>query len=189
MKYEKEKQYCKENHSPFYDALIIPGGTHVNPKLYGQTRRSHCSHPYNNALDALEMKLVGKFVKAKKPVLGICRGSQLINVYFGGTLNQDIGKGHLNWKKHYVNTVAGSDMRELFGKKELVLCWHHQAAKKLGKGLQVTMKAKDGVVEAYQHKSLPVIGVQWHPEKMLNRRYKSGYKFFKYFFGIVAENK
>lgn len=175
-----------------YDALIIPGGGHVHPSFYGQKKNSLCIHKYNKRLDRLEMKLLARFSKAKKPVLGICRGAQLINVYFGGTLRQNIGIKHNYWTYHTCTTKKKSDLQKALGRKVKVICWHHQVCKKMGKKLIVTMRSKEGYCEAFRHKKLPIYGTQWHPEKMirLHNKYKEvGEKYWKYFFGKVAGYK
>ena len=105
------------------------------------------------------------YVKAKKPVLGICRGMQLINVYFGGSLNQNIKNHRGRW--HTVRNVGkNSWIYNLYKKNYKVYSSHHQSVKRLGKNLTITQKAPDGTVEALQHKTLPIYGVQWHPENM-----------------------
>ena len=111
-----------------------------------------------------QLAILDKFVKAKKPVLGICRGEQLINVYFGGSLIQHVA-GHAGIY-HDVKNVSGSIMYRLYGKTTKVYSSHHQAVRRLGKGLKITQKANDGTVEAIEHKTLPIFAVQWHPELM-----------------------
>lgn len=148
-----------------YDGLILPGGVDINPSLYGQ--KNTASVGINNQLDKLQYNLLNKFVKARKPVLGICRGLQLINVYFGGTLKQNIKKHR--GVTHATTTVSGSWINQIFGKNVRVNSWHHQAINKLGKNLKITQVAtKDNVVEAIEHETPPVYGVQYHPEIMSN---------------------
>ena len=104
----------------------------------------------------------------KKPVLGICRGLQVLNVFFGGTLIQDL-PGHSQAagrdRLHRVRT-APSPLQDLFGETLVVNSAHHQAADRLGQGLRAVQWAIDGTVEAVIHQSLPVWGVQWHPERL-----------------------
>ena len=149
-----------------YDGLILPGGVDISPSLYGQKNKA--SKNVNKSLDKLQYKLLDKFVKAGKPVLGLCRGMQLINVYFGGTLKQDV-KGHRG-VTHTTTVASGSWIYGIYKKKSMnVNSWHHQAVQQLGKNLIVTQRAKKGnVVEALEHKTLPVYGVQYHPEIMSN---------------------
>ena len=149
-----------------YDGLVLPGGVDISPSLYGQKNKA--SKNVNKSLDKLQYKLLDKFVKAKKPVLGLCRGMQLINVYFGGTLKQDI-KGHRG-VTHTTTITSNSWIYQVYKKKSMkVNSWHHQSVQQLGKNLIVTQRAKKGnVVEALEHKTLPVYGVQYHPEIMSN---------------------
>ena len=103
-----------------------------------------------------------------KPILGICRGHQVLNVYFGGTLTQHI-EGHRASEGtcfHASETEENSIMRRLFGKTLTVNSIHHQAVNAVGDGFLVTQRSADGTVEAIEHKSMPIIGVQWHPERM-----------------------
>ncbi|MDO5424473.1 MAG: gamma-glutamyl-gamma-aminobutyrate hydrolase family protein [Eubacteriales bacterium] len=145
-----------------YDGLVLPGGTDINPKRYGQ--QNQASMGIDDALDELQFTVLDKFVKAKKPVFGICRGCQLINIYFGGTLKQNIGGHHGLW--HGTTITGGSRLSELYGTGTGVYSSHHQAPDRIGTGLRVTQKAHDGTVEALEHRTLPVWGVQWYPELM-----------------------
>lgn len=108
------------------------------------------------------------FTALGKPVLGICRGMQTINVFFGGDLVQD-WPGHSAIegvdRLHSVQN-APSFLRELYGERCMVNSCHHQIIGRLGTGLEVLQRAEDGVVEAFRHKTLPVWGIQWHPERL-----------------------
>ena len=147
-----------------YDGLVIPGGGDVDPKLYGQKKNPH-DYGINRKLDILQIKLIRKFAKADKPVIGLCRGAQVINVAFGGTLYQHIKGWHRLSRK--VKIAKGSWLYGMFGSSEKTYHYHHQCALKLGKGLVATQwDAKDGHIEAVEHTKHPVIGLQWHPEDM-----------------------
>ena len=147
-----------------YDGLVIPGGGDVDPALYGQKKNKH-DYGINRKLDLLQIKLIRKFAKADKPVIGLCRGAQVINVAFGGTLYQHIKGWHRHGRK--VRIAKDSWLRGMFGAVENTYHYHHQCALKLGKGLKATQwDAKDGHIEAVEHTEHPVFGLQWHPEEM-----------------------
>ena len=146
--------------------LLLPGGGDLEPWRYGQANTA--SRGLEPERDAAELLLLERFTAAGKPVLGICRGLQTINVFFGGTLIQDVpGHGALAGRDrlHTVRTAPGA-LRRLFPGDTLVNSAHHQAAGRLGSGLRAAQWAPDGVVEAVIHRTLPVMGVQWHPERL-----------------------
>ena len=148
------------------DLLLLPGGGDVHPRFYGQ--QINGSTDIDEARDGRELALVDEFLRAGKPIVGICRGLQLLNVYFGGTLRQHI-EGHSQIdgvdRLHAINTAPGL-LRELYGTRCTVNSAHHQAVWWLGTGLQVFACAEDGTVEAVGHRTLPVFAVQWHPERL-----------------------
>lgn len=148
------------------DALLLPGGGDLAPWRYGQACRG--SNPPDPKRDEMELALLDRFVALKKPVLGICRGLQVVNVYFGGTLIQDL-PGHSavggRDRLHTVRTASGP-LRVLFGAHAVFNSAHHQAVDHIGGGLQAVQWTGDGTVEALFHKSLPVYTVQWHPERL-----------------------
>ena len=148
------------------DVLLLPGGGDMHPRFYGQEMNG--SEDLDEARDARELMLIGDFLRAGKQVVGICRGLQVLNVYFGGTLRQHIdGHSQINGadRLHAINTAPGL-LRELYGARCTVNSAHHQAVWRLGTGLQVLACADDGTVEAVGHKMLPVFAVQWHPERL-----------------------
>jgi putative glutamine amidotransferase len=145
------------------DALLLPGGGDVEPWRYGQ--QNTASRDLEPERDTSDLALLERFTGQGKPVLGICRGLQAINVFFGGTLLQDI-EGH--------STINGVDRRHAVRtdlRSPLAFCGdtinsaHHQAVDRLGNGLYAAQWASDGVVEALCHQTLPVWAVQWHPER------------------------
>ena len=161
-----------------YDGLIIPGGDDVDPAWYGE--KNVASYNIDHKLDKFMFKAIKKFRKAKKPILGICAGMQLINIAYGGSLKQDIGKEVGNYHYGVWRTVV-VDNDSLFAKNGAELYvkhFHHQAVKKLGDGLKITMRDKeDGEVEAVEGITDPVYGLQWHPDLMGS----AGKKYFKKF--------
>jgi putative glutamine amidotransferase len=160
------------------DGLVLQGGADVAPQTYSQT----ATRPEwigDSARDMYELELLHEFVEAGKPVLGICRGCQLINVAFGGTLYQDIATdvpdamAHVNElydsHRHAIEFPPGSSLASLFAPQQtapLVNSIHHQAVRDLGRDLRIeAISQGDGIVEAVRHtKSRFVMGLQWHPE-------------------------
>ncbi|UQS86190.1 gamma-glutamyl-gamma-aminobutyrate hydrolase family protein (plasmid) [Nicoliella spurrieriana] len=162
------------------DGLIIKGGIDVNPKLYHQMALSTTDVPDDNR-DAAEFTALRDSTSNGKPVLGICRGMQAINVYFGGSLYQDIysqlpnGDELLNhtadWDKgyfptHMINVDPNSYLAKSVGTRTKVNSRHHQAVAEVGNGLKVVARADDGVVESIEGKNGLIQGVQWHPENL-----------------------
>lgn len=181
-----------------YDGLILCGGNDTDPSYYGEAICGAVDIDYDR--DRAEFALLDAYVKAGKPVLGICRGHQLINIYFGGSLYQDLdnaaehSSGESYDLTHTVRAGENSMMRQFYGAEFVVNSYHHQAIKQLGSGLSVTMMSGDGrVIEGIKHDSLPVFGVQWHPERMCfsARREDTvdGAAVFAYFMQMCREQK
>ena len=153
--------------------LLLTGGVDVNPRYYGETPLPACGAP--DALrDRLELILIQAFLNAGRPIFGVCRGFQMINVAFGGSLYQDIptqlGKPHTYNSVHSVTAVPGSLVSRLFGESFVTNSLHHQAIRSIGKGLLPAAHSEGGAItEAFVHESLPVLAVQWHPERMTGR--------------------
>lgn len=155
------------------DALLLPGGADIPPSEYGET-----PHPTVEILDDRRLEFEKRLGQAwigrtRKPLLGICLGSQWINVLHGGSLIQDIpsetGANHRG-TRHPVAIEPGSRLAGIFGESGFeVNSWHHQAVRALGRGLRISARSPDGTVEATEttDPSRFLIGVQWHPEKML----------------------
>ena len=155
------------------DCLLLPGGGDLEPWRYGQANTA--SRGLDPERDALEQRLLDHFISRKKPVLGVCRGMQAINVFFGGDLVQDWpGHSAVNGadRMHPVFT-APSVLRDLYGAHCAVNSSHHQIAGRLGSGLEALQWADDGTVEALRHRTLPVWGVQWHPERLRGDRIRT----------------
>jgi putative glutamine amidotransferase len=159
------------------DALVITGGYDLDPARYGQEPHPTTDRPRAER-DAWEFALLRGALDRGLPVLGICRGAQLLNIAFGGTLHQHLPEvlGHNGHRagngvftRLPVRTVAGTRLGGLIGECVDAPCYHHQAIDKVGDGLVVSAMDADGVVEALE---LPgesfVLAVQWHPEKSLD---------------------
>lgn len=151
-----------------YSGLLLPGGGDIHPARFGQ--RNCGSQSIDPHLDQIQFSLLDAFVKADKPVLGICRGIQVINVYFGGTIIQDLPSGSIhryqNQDQHHpVQSLPGSLLYRLYGPVCMVNSAHHQGCGTIGKGLTVTQVSPDGVTEGLEHAEKPILGVQWHPER------------------------
>lgn len=164
------------------DALLLPGGADVNPSLYGQAAEEKCGKP-NILRDEAEPKLLKAFLDENKPVLAICRGFQILNVYFGGTLVQDIKDKqqckHMDFFSragsiHSVKISRNTKLYEIFKTEcERVNSMHHQAVENVGSGLIVSARSTDGYVEAIELENYPFcVGVQWHPEHMSRKNEK-----------------
>ena len=155
------------------DVLLLCGGEDVDPSRY-KTKPSPRLEEVNLRRDAWEWLLLDEAVKRRLPVIGICRGCQLINVYFGGTLWQDLpserpGEVVHRGKEacHDVRIVADSRLARSLGlNSSKVNTIHHQAVRDLAPGFRAVAFAADGVVEAIESDALPVVGVQFHPEKL-----------------------
>ena len=153
------------------DGLLLPGGGDMDPKFYGQARIPACGEP-NLLRDAAEPLLLRAFLAADKPVLGICRGIQVMNAVLGGDLYQDIKpfehlphNGH--WAKvHTVTVRRGTLLSRILGQDTvLVNSQHHQAVNRVAPGFTLTALSEDGIVEAIEKPDARFcLGVQWHPE-------------------------
>ena len=159
------------------DGLVLQGGADVSPQTYSEnaTRPEWVG---DRARDVYELELLHEFVDAGKPVLGICRGCQLINVAFGGTLYQDVATNlpealahvHTDYDahRHAIVFPPGSSLAHMFpnAQRPVVNSIHHQAVKDLGRDIMIeAISDPDGIVEAIRYQRANVVmGLQWHPE-------------------------
>lgn len=172
-----------------FDRLLIPGGIDVDPYFYNEENTE--SQKTNRDYDQKQLAIIDYFVKNKKPILGICRGHQLLNVYFGGNLIQDLKTKRIHYQEElYVDKIHDIEvcgwLKEVYKKEKIgVNSSHHQAISNLGEGLEIQGIDDEGVIEAIRHKSLPIIGVQFHPERMCLKfesdNFENGLEIFKYF--------
>ena len=170
--------------------LILSGGHDVDPHNYGEEPKQKLGDIWPER-DKFDMRLLKLAEENGIPVLGICRGAQIINVYHGGTLYQDLSYRKEKTLKHSqgqtptllthtVKTVAGTKIADLLGKKEMQTnSFHHQLIKDVADDFKVSARCVDGVVEAIENKDASVIAVQWHPE-MLHRVVPYQNNLFKY---------
>lgn len=159
------------------DGLVLQGGADVSPQSYSEVATRH-EWQGDRMRDMYELELLHEFIDAGKPVLGVCRGCQLINVAFGGTLYQDIQTElpdaipHVNEQydanRHTLSFPEGSSLKAMLAAQgtPIVNSIHHQSVRTLGRDLSVeAISAEDGVIEAIRHRKSPfVVGLQWHPE-------------------------
>jgi len=165
------------------DGLLLPGGGDVHPRRYGQPICGAAD--IDEDRDELELHAFDAFMRAGRPILGICRGSQLINVALGGTLQQHIPRhsriGETD-RLHPSRTIDET-LRALYGERFIINSAHHQAMDRLGDGLRAVQWAEDGTVEAIRHETLPILGVQWHPERL--RAPTDGWRLLAWWLGTM----
>lgn len=161
------------------DALVLAGGQDVSPDYYGEEPLPELGE-IDRQRDIFELALVKEMIRVGKPIFGICRGAQVINVALGGTLYQDLASQYsgLSVKHNQYPTKWATPTHELkwqrpnwlsnvISPKSLVNTFHHQAIKALGHGLVLDAVSSDGVIEAFSDEQRQIYGVQWHPEMLL----------------------
>ena len=161
------------------DGLLVPGGIDVSPLLYGQDPIQAVTFT-QEAQDRFELALIREAVAQGKPILAVCRGAQLVNVALGGTLYQDIHEQagaticHRQDSRipsectHTISTVPGTLFERLMNGQTAVNSFHHQAVRDLAPGLVAAAWSADGILEAFESPTRPILGVQFHPELLLD---------------------
>lgn len=154
------------------DKLILTGGQDVLPKFYKQAKTVQGN--YSEARDRFELALLEEALLQKKPVFAVCRGMQLMNVFFGGDLKQELSSFtkilHMQdpvpreQPTHQLLTKGSSVLQEIYGEKTSVNSFHNQALNRLSSNLTETALCPDGVIEAVENKKQRLLGVQWHPD-------------------------
>lgn len=162
------------------DGFLFSGGADIEPSRYGEETKPTCEE-IQYIRDEFEFEMLSKVLETNKPILAICRGSQLINVKFGGTLYQDLPSENPSEVAHRivaeknsstfhtVRIVEGTPLYALVGKGSIFTnSFHHQAIKTLGKGLSIMATAEDGVIEAVCSTDREYLqAYQWHPERLV----------------------
>jgi putative glutamine amidotransferase len=170
--FENVEQYCR-----MIDGLMLIGGEDIHPTVYGEPL-DKVSKPMMPRRDLFECRMICECVRLEIPILGICRGLQILNVAMGGKLYQDLSFmhgavnhgqiGELDYStRHRVEVVPGTKLHEILGADQIETnTGHHQGIRTLGAGLKISARAGDGVVEAIEGDGY-VLAVQWHPESWL----------------------
>lgn len=181
------------------DGILFSGGEDVHPSYFNEDLKAD-NLKINDKRDKFEMQLAEKVIPMDLPVLGICRGMQLLNIASGGNIYQDIGMQyktdlrHSNPQSskddiiHEVKLVETTKLHNLYGRSlKGVNSFHHQAVKDLAPGLKASAHSEDGILEAYELEGDRFfIGLQWHPE-MLFEKYPEELKIFKFFVESAKE--
>ena len=173
-----ENEETLADYAAAMDGFVFTGGADIDPKYYGEEIKEACGKIFPMR-DMFEARMFEKITSTKKPILAICRGMQVINVFLGGTLYQDINTEYETnlahrqtaprtepW--HDILVSEETKLSALIGKSRMIgNSFHHQAVKSLAKGLTCTAKAEDGIIEAYVSEDYPYLAAyQWHPERL-----------------------
>ncbi|PJD95670.1 MAG: gamma-glutamyl-gamma-aminobutyrate hydrolase [Parachlamydia sp.] len=182
------------------DGLLLSGGIDINPLVYGEEPHPQLGPIYPKR-DTYELHLVKIAQETNKPILGICRGLQLLNAAFGGTLYQDIPhmtktdiqhaqKVQKHISTHTVDLKPGTILQQIFGDSSLLTnSLHHQAIKQLASIFTINAQTKDGLIEGIESLINPfILAVQWHPEMMIPHDPKMQ-KLFDYFVEVVNQHR
>ncbi|QGU08722.1 Putative glutamine amidotransferase (plasmid) [Corynebacterium occultum] len=166
------------SHPPDLDALLLPGGGDISPHRYGQEPDPRV-YNVDPEQDRLDFGMARHALHRNLPIMGICRGMQLLNVLYGGSLIQHLPTSAVKhsfqlkrksttlaerFTPHEVEITPGSRLAGILGSSVWTASAHHQAVDELGEGLRIVARAADGTVEAVEDPRRSVIGVQWHPE-------------------------
>lgn len=176
------------------DALLLPGGGDITPAFFGEKNRG--SRNIDTELDIRQLLAFDLALKSRLPVLGICKGMQIINVGLGGKIIQDLEPSasqrhrYEGGDKYHTSVIArNSWLCRLYGQEACVNSAHHQALGTLGQGLAAVQSCpQDGCIEGISHRTLPVFGVQWHPERIdCLKSGTDGRKVLEYFISFIPK--
>lgn len=146
------------------DGFLIIGGDDIDPKYYHENNQGSILE--NPLIDQIDFEIMDYAIHHNQFIIGICRGIQIINVYFGGNLIQDLAdRNPLHHQNHLLTKVNDHPLLAFFDDVMLVNSMHHQAIKELGDNL-ISLFQNDGIIEMIVHQKYPLVGVQWHPERM-----------------------
>lgn len=176
------------------DGLYLPGGYDIDPSLFGEEPHVRLGTIIPER-DRMEKELIQYFLKEDKPILGVCRGSQILNVVTGGKMYQDLGSQYgkavlqhmqnagFHHRSHSVDIVRGTLLERLVDRNQMrVNSFHHQANASLAAGFIVSAASSDGVIEAFEseiHRF--VLGIQWHPEGLIDLKDDPSIKIYEGF--------
>lgn len=175
------------------DGLLLPGGGDITPAFFGE--KNNGSRNIDTELDILQLQALELAVRRSMPVLGICKGMQIINVGLGGTLVQDLPSAscaihsYKDGDRYHASVIQKDTcLYTLYGENAVINSAHHQAVRRLGEGLRaIQWCPEDQCVEALVHDTLPMIGVQWHPERIRETRTTlSGGPLLSYFVSLIS---
>ena len=174
----KECKSAAKEMVKLYDGLLLPGGPDIDPRYFDEDPVKGLGMTLS-AKDEFEIALIKETLTSGKPILGICRGIQILNVALGGSLYQDLSTQNKdaaiqhkqaalgNYPTHRVSLAKGSKLYRMFGDKLIVNSRHHEAVKGIAPDLKVTAIAPDGLVEGVEStKNDQLLAVQWHPENL-----------------------
>ena len=182
------------------DGFLFTGGPDVHPFLFGEETQAHCGN-VSPARDQMEITLLPMIMELKKPVLGICRGIQVLNIALGGNIWQDIPSQvtrefplahtqpfHYDMPCHTVSLTKGSLLAQISGSSSIkVNSMHHQAVKDVAEGLIASAYSPDHLIEAVEMPGYPFfIGVQWHPEYLWEKN-EEAFRLFQTFLNACKE--
>lgn len=167
---------------PLCSGFLVVGGDDFNPEIYHENNLLELSKDIDDEMDALDKDILDYAIKTKLPLLGICRGHQALTALMGYPLHQDIEHDNLehpcDGKFHQVTKVTNFGLATRLPDQFVTNTFHHQATKDLPNGFEILFKNHD-VIEAIEHTTLPLVGIQWHPERMDSNESKIIFEYFK----------